>query len=230
MKIPNNKIAHRGVFNNTTIPENSMKAFRKAVELNYPIELDIQLTKDFVLVVFHDYNLKRMTGIDKNVSDLTYEEIQKLRLLDTKEKIPTLKEVLKLVHNQVLLDIEIKSTKYVSLICQKFLEEIDGYSNYIVKSFNPKIVRFLKNEHPELEVGYLIQKRYPKYIYNILLKSRFMIHYSKADFLAIDKKLLSSPKFIKLKKKYPFFIWTVKKEDSYSNKDYVLICNDLCDK
>ena len=44
MKIPNNKIAHRGVFNNTTIPENSMKAFRKALELNYPIELDIQFT------------------------------------------------------------------------------------------------------------------------------------------------------------------------------------------
>ena len=38
------------------------------------------------------------------------------------------------------------------------------------------------------------------------------------------------PKFIKLKNKYPFFIWTVKKADSYSNKDYVLICNDLCDK
>ena len=64
MNIPNNKIAHRGVFNNTSIPENSMKAFQKAIDLNYSIELDIQFTKDFVLVVFHDDNLKRMTGVN----------------------------------------------------------------------------------------------------------------------------------------------------------------------
>ena len=57
-----------------------------------------------------------------------------------------------------------------------------------------------------------------------------MIHYSKANFLAIDKKLLNTSKFIKLKKKYPLFIWTVKKNDHYSNEEYVLICNDLCEK
>ena len=58
----NKIIAHRGIFNNIDIPENSMKAFEKALKLNYPIELDVQLTKDNVLVVLHDLSLKRMTG------------------------------------------------------------------------------------------------------------------------------------------------------------------------
>ena len=230
MNIPNNKIAHRVVFNNTSIPENSMKAFQKAIDLNYSIELDIQFTKDFVLVVFHDDNLKRMTGVNKNVCDLEYNEIKKLKLLDTNERIPTLQEVLKLVKGKVLLDIEIKTTKYVTRICNQFYDEINNYSNFIVKSFNPKIVRKIKKDHPEWDVGYLIQKKYPTSFYNIFLPSKFMIHYSKANFLAIDKKLLKSSKFIKLKKKYPLFIWTVKKNDHYSNEEYVLICNDLCEK
>ena len=64
MKIPNNKIAHRGMFDNIKIPENSLSSFKKALKYNYSIELDIQLTKDNILVVFHDSNLKRMTGIN----------------------------------------------------------------------------------------------------------------------------------------------------------------------
>ena len=69
--IPNNKIAHRGMFDNKKIPENSIKAFKKALKYNYSIELDVQLTKDNILVVFHDENLKRMTNIDKLLKDTT---------------------------------------------------------------------------------------------------------------------------------------------------------------
>ena len=65
----NKIIAHRGVFNNIDIPENSMKAFKKALKLNYPIELDIQLTKDNILVVLHDHTLQRMTGDSRILQD-----------------------------------------------------------------------------------------------------------------------------------------------------------------
>ena len=53
-------IAHRGIFDNQVIPENSLAAFRKARDYHFPIELDVSLTKDGVLVVFHDKNLQRM--------------------------------------------------------------------------------------------------------------------------------------------------------------------------
>lgn len=77
MKINQNIIAHRGIHNNKDIPENSLLAFKTAVENNYAIELDVQLTKDNVLVVFHDYDLKRMTNKNGLIQDLTYKELQK---------------------------------------------------------------------------------------------------------------------------------------------------------
>ena len=97
MKIRNNRIAHRGAFNNIDIPENSLLAFKKAIDMKWDIELDVQLTKDNVLVVFHDEDLKRMTGISKKICDVDYSELQNYHLLDTKESIPTFLEVLKLI-------------------------------------------------------------------------------------------------------------------------------------
>ena len=127
MKIPNNKIAHRGMFDNIKIPENSIAAFKKALKYNYSIELDVQLTKDNVLVVFHDENLKRMTGIDKLIQDSNYEEIKDLKLLNTKEYIPTLDEVLKLIDNKVLLDIEVKGTKKIKEITNILKDKLKEY-------------------------------------------------------------------------------------------------------
>ena len=89
-------IAHRGL-HDEKIPENSMKAFSKAIKNNYVIELDIHLLKDNNVVVFHDDNLKRMTNKNINIKDMTYEEIKKINLKQTDEKIPLLKDVLKLV-------------------------------------------------------------------------------------------------------------------------------------
>ena len=91
-------IAHRGIHNNIDIPENSLLAFKKAKELNIPIELDIQITKDNRLIVFHDYSLNRMTNIDKKIKDCTYQELSRINLLKTNEKIPLLKDVLKLIN------------------------------------------------------------------------------------------------------------------------------------
>ena len=221
MKIPNNKIAHRGMFDNIKIPENSMKAFKKSLKYNYPIELDVQLTKDNILVVFHDDNLFRMTGVNKILEDLTFEEIRKLKLLNTNEYIPTLDEVLNLVNNKVLLDIEVKTTKKYKIVCDILKNKLKNYDNYILKSFNPRIVRYLKKNNPNIEVGYLLSNKY-KYLSNNLL-----IKYSKADFLSISKKLLKKKKFQKLKNKYQLLIWTIKDKDEIKDTNTIYICNDL---
>lgn len=73
--------AHRGLHDNKSdAPENSMAAFRKAIEAGYGIELDVQLTKDRIPVVFHDETLKRVCGVEGNVRDYTYEELQQFHL------------------------------------------------------------------------------------------------------------------------------------------------------
>ena len=180
MKIPNNKIAHRGMFDNIKTPENSIASFKKALKYNYSIELDVQLTKDNILVVFHDFNLKRMTGIDKLITDTNYEELKKLKLLNTNEHIPTLDEVLKLINNKVLLDIEIKDTKNIKELTNILKAKLSNYSNFILKSFNPRIVRYLKN-NTKYEVGYLINNKHKLYYgnLNIQLKESLLLKYFK---------------------------------------------------
>lgn len=220
MKIPNNKIAHRGMFDNTKIPENSIASFKKALKYNYSIELDVQLTKDNILVVFHDNNLKRMTGLDKLITDTNYEELKKLKLLNTKESIPTLDEVLNLINNKVLLDIEVKDTKKIKEITNILKYKLKNYNNYVLKSFNPRIVRNLK-KNINTEVGYLIDSKH-KFLY-----SNLIIKYSKADFLSISKRLLKTKRFQKLKNKYQLLIWTIKDKDEIKDENIIYICNSL---
>ena len=124
MEIKGLKIAHRGVFDNKEIPENSISAFRKARSLGIPIEFDVQLTKDNIIIVFHDISLKRMCNINNYVQDYTYEELKKLHLLNTSEHIPTLDEVLRLIKGQVLLDVELKQTSNYKNLCNLLLKQL----------------------------------------------------------------------------------------------------------
>lgn len=228
MKINGNIIAHRGVHNNQEIPENSIKAFKRALDLNYPIELDVQLTKDNILVVFHDFNLTRMTNRTEYIQDMSYDELKKLTLLETREKIPTLSEVLQLVDGKVLLDIEIKNTERIAETCDSLVNELDEYKNFIIKSFNPKIVRYLKNNYPNIEVGLLITDKTNNKLYDLILNSKFAIRYAKPDFLAISKALLTNRKFKQLRKELPTLIWTINSKEEIDNtSNLIYICNNL---
>ena len=101
-------IAHRGIHSN--YPENSMMAFKKAIQKGYPIELDVQLTKDNEVIVFHDATLKRMCSINKRPGSFNVKELKQVCLDDTDQSIPTLKEVLKVVNGKVPIIVELKKT------------------------------------------------------------------------------------------------------------------------
>ena len=100
--------AHRGLYDNEKgVPENSLAAFRAAMENGYGCELDVQFTKDKQLIVFHDNDYKRACGVDKPVWELTLEEAKELRLFGTDERIPTFREVLDTIAGQNPLIVEI---------------------------------------------------------------------------------------------------------------------------
>lgn len=226
MKFDNLLFAHRGVHNNIDIPENSIKAFKLAIKNKLNIELDLRLTKDNVLVVFHDDNLKRMTGININLNELNYEEIKNIKLINTNETIPTFKEVLKLVNGKVLLDIEIKSTKKINLICKKIVNELNNYNHpFIIKSFNHKIINWFKKNKPEYIRGLLIKdNKYNKFI------GKFIIYYCKPIFLGISKKFINKNGIKPYLKKYPILIWTIKNKDeliNYNNISNNYICDNI---
>ena len=228
MKLNGNVIAHRGIFDNETVPENSIPAFKKAIKENIPIELDVQLTKDNVLVVFHDDNLSRMTGKDIDIQKVNYSEIKDVKLLNTNEVIPTFEEILKLVDNKVLLNIEIKSNRRIKDVCTILMNHLHLYWNYVLQSFNPFILRYIKNHYFSVEVGLLVKNKYTGPISNLFYKSKFIVKYSKTDFLSISKKLLKNEKIRNLTKSYPTLLWTIKSdEEIQKNPNFIYICNNL---
>lgn len=149
--------AHRGLHdNNSEAPENSMAAFRKAVEAGYGIELDVQLSKDRVPVVFHDEDLMRVCGVEGKVRDYTYEELKKFTLCQSDQGIPRLSDFLKMVDGRVPLIIEIKIHEKASEVCGKADELIREYKGmYCIESFHPFAVKWYKEHRPEVIRGQL---------------------------------------------------------------------------
>ncbi len=149
--------AHRGLHDNETeAPENSMAAFRKAVEAGYGIELDVQLSKDLVPVIFHDETLKRVCGVDGKVRDYTYEELQRFRLCKSQERIPLLADFLKMVDGRVPLIIEIKAHGRAAEVCAAADELICKYQGaYCIESFDSRAVGWYKKHRPEVIRGQL---------------------------------------------------------------------------
>ena len=131
--------AHRGLHDNDSdAPENSMAAFRKAVEAGYGIELDVQLTKDKIPVIFHDFTLDRICGVSGRVDAFTYAELQQFTLLQSKERIPKLEDFLAMVAGKVPLIVELKVEWMDISLCpvvQRLLSEYKGV--YCIESFNP---------------------------------------------------------------------------------------------
>lgn len=149
--------AHRGLHNKEkTVPENSLAAFAAAVNAGYGIELDINLTTDNRLVVFHDDTLRRMCGVDARVDECTYERLRELTLLNTSEHIPLFEEVLALVNGRVPLIVELKTTARNNELCRRAAQMLDGYRGlYCVESFHPAIVRWFAKHRPHVVRGQL---------------------------------------------------------------------------
>lgn len=203
-----NIIAHRGI-HNEAIPENSMKAFSLALKKNIPIEFDVHILKDKNIVIFHDDNLKRMTNKDKFIKECTYEEIKDLKLKNTNEKIPLLKDVLKLVDGKVLLDIELKMDVTDHSLEDGLIEILKDYNGEVIlKSFDFKKVKYLK-KHTNYKIGLLI-KRMSGFKDFIVRNINFNI-IIKPDFLACNKNMLDC-KSVKTFKK-DIYIWTIKNKD-----------------
>jgi glycerophosphoryl diester phosphodiesterase len=151
--------AHRGLHDNAgDAPENSMKAFRKAIDAGYGIETDVQLTRDGIPVIFHDFTLKRICGVEGKVCDYTYDELQKFNLASSQEKIPTFADFLKLIDGRVPLIIEYKieaTDIHVCELCDPMLREYHG--KYCIESFSPMGVKWYKDHHPDIVRGQLSQ-------------------------------------------------------------------------
>ncbi len=152
--------AHRGLFdNNSDAPENSLAAFKKAVDAGYGIELDVQLSKDDKLVVFHDATLKRMCGIDGKVWDYTLEELQQMKLAGSNETIPTFEQFLKVVNGKVPFILEFKLDRAQTHVCELANEVLKNYKGaYCIESFHPLALIWYRKNRPDVLRGQLCEE------------------------------------------------------------------------
>lgn len=184
---PQQKFAHRGFHTkDKSIKENSLAAFQIAVAKGYGIELDVQLTKDGQVVVYHDDSLWRLEKDPRLIAECTYVELQSFQ-------IPLLSEVLALVDGQVALIVELKTVPFAQItpFCSQVAEILREYEGaYCIESFHPFIVAWFKQNAPQVMRGQLIQpsKDYPNLIQGIFLNSYLYQWLSRPHFIAYQAK------------------------------------------
>lgn len=161
-------IAHRGL-HAPGAPENSMAALRAAMDLGVGIEIDIQPAADGTAMVFHDYDLSRLTGAEGPVDGRTAEALGRLPLLGTPETVPRLRDVLECVGGAVPLLIEIKDRDgdmglNVGPLEDAVIDDLTGYAGDVaVMSFNPHSVARFRDKAPHLPRGLVTSAYAPEH-------------------------------------------------------------------
>lgn len=150
--------AHRGLHGNG-VPENSMEAFQKAKQAGYGVELDVHLLKDGQLAVIHDASLRRTTGRDGYIEDLTSEDLPAYFLENSQQTIPLLQQVLDLYRGEAPLIVELKCERNnYARLCETVCHLLDGYHGvYCVESFDPRCIYWLRKNRPDLIRGQLTE-------------------------------------------------------------------------
>lgn len=205
-------IAHRGLHDtNLWAPENSAESFRRAVLYGFAVELDIHLTKDNKIVVFHDDNLLRMTGVNKKITTRTLSQLKKLRLADTSEHIPTLKEVLDIIDGRVPLYIEIKNTTFpIGKLERMLLSQMKNYKGkWTAMAFNPFRLYFI-SKHSNVRRYQLVASPKRKG-FACLTRSNFVWkNVSKPHILGFSKYAASiDTALVSAKNNCQHYVWTI---------------------
>lgn len=149
--------AHRGLHTqDLSCPENTLAAFEAAVNAGYGMELDVQLSQDDQVVVFHDDTLDRITAATGRVDAYPYETLKTFAIHETAHTMPLFSEVLALVAGRTPMIVELKSGKNADELCKKTLELLRGYDGaFCVESFDPTIVAWFRRNAPDLCRGQL---------------------------------------------------------------------------
>ena len=208
-------IAHRGL-HNSQIPENTLPAFVKCVDKNYIIELDIHILSDNTIVVYHDHNLKKLTGVNKVIETLTYAQLSSIKI-DKKYTIPTLEQVMHIVDGKVPILIEIKDVDNNSKFEEELVKILDNYKGeFAIQSTNPFVIDWFYKNRKDYVIGLIV--------FNDLNYKLVKKYVNKIDFISVYKKQL------------PFKInklvlgWTIRKQSEYEKYKYLcdnLICENI---
>ena len=211
----NKIIAHRGVHNSKVI-ENTLPAFLKCVDKNYVAELDIHILRDNSIVVYHDYNLYRLTGVNKVIETFSYPQLSKIKIKN-KYTIPTLKQVIHIINKKIPLLIEIKDANNNYRFEEELVKILDNYDGeFAIQSVNMHVIDWFYKNRKNYLIGLVVLNKL-----NYGLAKKYI---KKTDFLSVNKKLLP------IKSKKIIIGWTIKNKKEYFKSDKLcdnLICENI---
>ena len=223
-------IAHRGgFFDNIQIFENTKESFEIAIEKGYAIELDVHVTKDDQVVVYHDDNLKRLMKNDSIIESLCLKELP-----NTPFTIPLFQDVLKQINGKVPVLIEIKSIHKIAHSVDVIMDVLKNYSGeYAIQSFHPYVLFYLKKHYKHVVRGQLgspnRQKKIPK-IQKWITQSMCFNFITKPTFISYEYNEMAVKKIKKLKKKYIMICFTITEQSDYTKYKNVYdawICENM---
>lgn len=222
-------IAHRGFFNYTDAPENSLKAFERAIDNHYAIELDVQVIADSTPVVFHDNELSRLTGKDGYIKNLKAQDLPKYTLQSSKQTIPTLAQVLKFINGKTPILLEVKNSSFKPQDdCAKIYDVIKGYKGEIaIQSFNPYALEWFAQNAPEYYRGLLssmwkkknrdVEPDFPSSFITRFATSRMLLFKrAKPDFINYQIRDLPN-RAVKKHKNIPLLCWVAYNQEQYTD-------------
>jgi glycerophosphoryl diester phosphodiesterase len=195
--------AHRGLHYGAGFPENSLIAFAAALEFGSGIECDLRLTADDRIIVFHDSDTWRMCSSHLIVGQSTHAELSRLHVGEG--PIPTLESLLSLVGGRVPLLLEVKVDNDIWRWMPALKAALKQYRGpHGVMSFDPRIARLLKTNHPRVRRGLVIRDSLPGW------KRRLARFLANPNFLAVDRKALGKGWVTKARERLPIYSWTIR--------------------
>ena len=222
--------AHRGLHTeDQSVPENSLAAFAAAAEKGYGVELDVHMTADEQIVVFHDDTLLRLCGDDRIIEALTLEDLSHYQLAGTEERIPLLSDVFDTMGGlPVVLELKRRLDHLGPLLCEKTLDLIRKYPGPVcVQSFDPTLVRWFKKHAPDLLRGQLSEQTC-HLSDDVSPPVAFMLSHCLTNFLCrpnfISYRIGKKPLSVKLSEKMGAMkvAWTSHSENTEKTSDTVI--------
>lgn len=210
-------IAHRGIYDNKRIYENTLAAFERAIKNNYIIELDLRMLKDGSIVAFHDEDMERLLHLEGDIEKLTYDDLCYV----ARYQIPKLEEVLEKVNGVVYLLLDLKTVSKRNLFENNLANLLDKYEGkFAIQSENIKTLKWFYKNRNTYPIGYVITKR----------NSKRQHLFKKYDFINIHINIFNDQKIKQLRSKYMVLGYGVKKQEEVSSKISIydnLICDNL---
>lgn len=202
--------AHRGLHGGGRL-ENSRAAFTAAIDRGFGIELDVQASRDGEAMVFHDYELDRLTTETGRLAARAATELGRVPLRAADETIPTLPEILGLIGGRAPLLIEAKAPdRDVAPLCRAIASALKGYGGPVaVMSFNPEVGRWFSDHAPSVLRGLVVTEERKKGLRGALERF-FALRRARPHLLAYDLRDLPSPFAARARRSMPVLTWTVR--------------------